>query len=67
MFRLPAHSCIYHLDEKNDMHFIIDNFIHVEYVETEQVESQMYFRIGLMQDHQMNVLYFMKGTLPKEY
>lgn len=64
-FCLPNHACIYHLDERDDMHFIMDNFIHVEYVETEQVGNHMYFRVGMMQDHQMSVLYFMEGTLPR--
>lgn len=64
-FCLSNHSCIYHLDKEEDMHLIIDNFIDVEYVETEKIEKQMYFRIGLMQDHQMSIIYFLAGTLPR--
>lgn len=64
-FSLLNHSCIYHFDEEKDMQFIIDCIANVEYVEVENIEGQKYFRIGLMQDHQMSIIYFLEGTLPR--
>ncbi|WDH82265.1 hypothetical protein [Paenibacillus urinalis] len=62
-FRLPAESCIHHLEEEKDAKFILDQLIHVEYVETEEVQDCRYFRIGIMTDHQMNLVFFIEGTL----
>jgi hypothetical protein len=36
----------------------------IEYVETERMDGMKYFRIGIMQDHQLSVIYFLEGTLP---
>jgi len=32
----------------------------------ERVAGVKYFRIGLMQDHQMSIIYFLAGTLPRK-
>src|SRR5690625_1869975 len=52
-FELPNHACIYHLEDETDMELIMDQIVDVEFVETEEVEGSEYFRVGLMQDHQM--------------
>lgn len=65
-FSLPAHSCIYHFDRKEDMQMLIEDLNAMEYVDVEEIDGQKYFRIGLMQDHQMSIIYFLKGTLPRK-
>lgn len=64
-FSLLHDSCIYHFDEEEDMHLIMDCIADVEYVEVENIEGKNYFRIGLMQDHQLTIIYFLEGTLPR--
>lgn len=54
IFELPNHACIYHLEE-SDMKLIMDQITDVEFVETEEVEGWTYFRVGLMQDHQIGL------------
>jgi hypothetical protein len=63
VFQLPIDSCIYHLEDEKDGGFILDQLIHVEYVEIEEVDGYKYFRIGIMNDHQMNLVFFLEGTL----
>lgn len=61
-FSLPIHACIYHLNESNDIEWLLDLMEQVEFIEVEKE----YFRIGLMEDHQMNILYFLIGTFSEE-
>lgn len=65
-FSLPSHSCIYHFDKEKDMQMLIDNIDALEYVDVEKIEGKKYFRIGLMQDHQMSIIYLLEGTMPRK-
>ncbi|RDW21368.1 hypothetical protein CWR48_02890 [Oceanobacillus arenosus] len=57
-FSLPTHACLYHLNESDDKHWLFGLIEQVEFIEVEKE----YYRIGIMQDHQMNIVYFLKGT-----
>jgi hypothetical protein len=61
-FRLPNEACIYHLEEKEDASFISSQMLSIEYIEKETSEDCVYYRIGIMNDHQMSLLYFLEGT-----
>lgn|SRR5690625_5102891 len=63
-FSLPLHACIYHFNDVNDWRMLQDLLENIEYVDTEVVDDMKYFRIGIMQDHEISVIYFLKGTLP---
>ncbi|MBS4207118.1 hypothetical protein [Bacillus sp. FJAT-50079] len=65
-FSLLNHSCIYHFDKEEDMQMLVDYIGDVEYVEVENVAGKKYFRIGLMQDHHISIIYFLEGTLPRK-
>ncbi|GAA4067324.1 hypothetical protein [Amphibacillus indicireducens] len=65
-FSLPSYSCIYHFDREEDMQVLIDHMNALEFVDVEKIEGQKYFRIGLMQDHQMSLIYFLERTLPRK-
>lgn len=65
-FQLPNHACIYHLEDETDTGIIMDQMLNVEFVEIEEVDGWKYFRIGLMHDHQMNLIYFLEGTLARK-
>jgi hypothetical protein len=65
-FRLESHSCLYHLESKKDTSFISDQLLHIEFVEYETIEENRYFRIGLMKDHEMSLVYFLKGTIEQK-
>ena len=62
-FRLPHESCIYYLEHLIDEDFLLRQLIDIEYVETEQLDGIMYFRIGVLHDQEKNVIYFLEGTL----
>ena len=63
-FTLPPQACIYHFNHENDRQMLEKLVNNIEYVDTEVVDGTKYFRIGIMQDHQMSVIYFLEGTLP---
>ena len=63
-FSLPSHACIYHFDKEEDMQMLVNNVGALEYVDVDKVEGKRYFRIGLMQDHEISVIFFLEGTLP---
>lgn len=65
-FQLPNHTCIYHLEDETDTGIIMDQIINVEFVDIEEGEGWKCFRVGLMQDHQMIIIYFLEGTLPRK-
>jgi hypothetical protein len=65
-FILPPYSCIYHFDKEEDIQMLIDYMNVIEYVDVEKTNGQKFFRIGLMQDHQMSIIYFLEGTLPRK-
>jgi hypothetical protein len=66
-FQLPNHSCIYHLEDKQDTSFITNQILFMEYAEKETVKDCTYYRIGIMSDHQMIVAFFIKGTLDEQF
>lgn len=44
---------------------MLQNYVNdIEYVDIERMGGVKYFRIGIMQDHQMSIIYFLEGTLP---
>lgn len=63
-FLLEPHACIYHFDDETDLQMLVEFAESIEYVDTEVVEDIKYFRIGIMQDHEMSVIYLLEGTLP---
>lgn len=65
-FSLSPHACIYHFDKEKDMKMLVDNVGALEYVDVDKVEGIKYFRIGLMQDHQMSIIFLLEGTLPRK-
>jgi len=65
-FELSGGSSIYHLEDTKDSSFIADNILSIEYVDVGEKEDLTYFRIGLMNDHEMSIIYFIKGTLGDE-
>lgn len=65
-FVLPLHACIYHFNHADDWQMLEELVHYIEYVDTEVVEGRKYFRIGIMQDHEMSVIYFLEGTLPEK-
>lgn len=63
-FSLASHACIYHFNDENDQQMLEKFTESIEYVDTYVVVDIKYFRIGIMQDHEMSVIYFLEGTLP---
>ncbi|HLR42519.1 MAG TPA: hypothetical protein VK067_04640 [Pseudogracilibacillus sp.] len=63
-FSLPSYACIYHFNDVNDWQMLQGLLENIEYVDTEIVDEVKYFRIGIMQDYEMSVIYFLEGTLP---
>lgn len=63
-FSLAPQACIYHFDEESDLEKLVAFTENIEYVDTEVVHGKKYFRIGIMQDHEISVIYFLEGTLP---
>lgn len=63
-FSLPSWACIYHFNDVEDARMLESYVDDIEYVETERMDGMKYFRIGIMQDHQLSVIYFLEGTLP---
>lgn len=63
-FSLPAHACIYHFNHESDWQMLPKLVNNIEYVDTVIADGVKYFRIGVMQDHEMSVIYFIEGTLP---
>jgi|SRR5699024_8540254 len=63
-FSLAPHTCIYHFDEEDDLQMLEKFAESIEYVDTQVIEGLKYFRIGIMQDHEISVIYFLEGILP---
>ena len=66
-FEMSHHACMYHLEDNNDTTFLSNQILNIEFVEEEELEDCVYFRIGLMNDHQMNMVYFLEGTLDQKF
>ena len=64
---MPQHACMYHLEDKNDITFLSNQILNIEFVEKEELPDCVYFRIGIMNDHQMNLVYFLEGTLEQRF
>ncbi|MBG9550261.1 hypothetical protein [Cytobacillus firmus] len=62
-FRLPTHSCIYHLEDEQDTSFIANQILKIEFVEYETAADRKYFRLGLMNEHEMSLVFFLEGTI----
>lgn len=63
-FSLPPYACIYHFNEESDLEMLVKLTRNIEYVDTEVIDGTKFFRIGIMQDHEMSVIYFLENTLP---
>ena len=63
-FSLPSWACIYHFNQATDVRMLESYLSDIEYVEIERIDGVKYFRIGIMKDHQMSIIYFLEGTLP---
>lgn len=63
-FYLPSYACIYHLNHENDLRMLQNCLNDIEYVDTERINGIKYFRIGIMKEHQVSIIYFLEGTLP---
>ncbi|MFD2679255.1 hypothetical protein [Bacillus seohaeanensis] len=66
-FRLPNHACIYYLEGERDTSFIANQSLFIEYVEKEVTDDCTYFRIGIMNDHEMSVIFFVEGMLDEQF
>ena len=62
-FRLSSESCLLHLEDESDTDILLNHLMKVEFVEYKAVEDLRYYRIGLMNHHQMNLIYFLENTL----
>lgn len=65
-FTLPPHTAIYHLNQREDAKMIEEHVGDIEFTDIGRMGEMKYFRIGIMCDHQMSVIYVLKGTLPYE-
>lgn len=65
-FTLPLHTGIYHLNHREDADMIEEHVNDIEFIDIGQMGEMKYFRIGIMRDHQMSVIYVLKGKLPYE-
>lgn len=63
-FSLEPHTCIYHFNDETDLQMLMNFAENIEYVDTQVVRGIKYFRIGIMQDHEMSVIYLLECTLP---
>lgn len=61
--RLPSHACIYHFDKEDDGQMLMNHLHEIEYVDVETASDGKHFRIGLMQDHQMSLIFVLSGVL----
>ncbi|MEI3610187.1 hypothetical protein [Pseudogracilibacillus sp. SO10305] len=64
-FCLPPYSCIYHFDKATDINVFTALWNEIEYVDVEKINGQKYFRIGIMHDHEMSIIYALEKTLPR--
>lgn len=62
-FRLPGGSCIIHLENDQDSNMVLDQWMNIEFVEHENINQCQFFRVGVMSDHQMHLLFFLEGTI----
>src|SRR5690625_6040892 len=53
-FLLAPQACLYHFSEASDWRKIEEMLRDIEYIDTEVVEGKKYFRIGIMQEHEVS-------------
>ncbi|MFD2443706.1 hypothetical protein ACFSO7_06875 [Bacillus sp. CGMCC 1.16607] len=58
-FRLPYESCIKVAEEEQDVHELFTKW-NIEFVEKEASGGCEYYRIGIMNDHQMSLVYLLQ-------
>src|SRR5690625_7912423 len=64
-FSLTSWACIYHFNDVEDSRMLESCVNDIEYVETERRDGMKYFSIGIMQEHQVSVIYFLAVTIPQ--
>lgn len=65
-FGLPPEACMYHFDRGEDVKILLHHVHEIEYVEMECIENSTFFRVGLMQDHQMSLIFVLADYLPED-
>lgn len=65
-FVLSEQSCIKLLETKKDVEFLMNQLFNIEYVDKGIKEEVQYYRIGIMNDHQMIVVFSLEEVLDKE-
>lgn len=63
-FSLDPNACIYHFDRESDLEMLVRLTENIEYVDVEIIDGTKFFRIGVMQDHEMSIICFLENTLP---
>src|SRR5699024_1762414 len=63
-FSLAPNACIYHFNKERDLEMLVKFTVNIEYVDIEIVDGTKFFHIGIMQDHEMSIIYFSENTLP---
>ena len=63
-FSLDPNACIYHFDRESDLEMLVRLTGNIEYVDVEIIDGTKFFRIGIMQDHEMSIICFLENTLP---
>ncbi|MBE4907876.1 hypothetical protein IMZ08_07390 [Bacillus luteolus] len=64
---LTDYSCIYHLEGIEDTQFLSNMKSDIEFIEIEEINESTSFRIGLRRDHEMSIVYFLKGALDAKF
>lgn len=65
-FSLPPEACMYHFDRQDDVEILFKHVHEIEYVDVEEINDTKFFRIGLMQDHQMSLIFVLADNLPQD-
>src|SRR5699024_492421 len=63
-FSLDPNAFIYHFDRESDLEMLVRLTGNIEYVDVEIIDGTKFFRIGIMQDHEMSIICFLENTLP---
>src|SRR5699024_12526953 len=65
-FSLPPEACMYHIERQDDVEILLNHVHEIEYVDVEEINDTKFFRIGLMQDHQMSLIFVLADNLPQD-
>ncbi|KMY55627.1 hypothetical protein AC623_18225 [Bacillus sp. FJAT-27231] len=63
VFRLPSESCLLHLEDESDTQLLLNHLIKVISIDYKEIEDLKYYRMELLDNHQLNLIYFLEGTL----